>query len=81
MPSKHFTMPIRWVNSDFPSRLEEKKRANRVLPVPNVFLPLMVWGVSAVSLPQRDRLVWEDTATVRRNEGWVDLNFGVDNRG
>lgn len=46
-----------------------------------VFLPPVIWAATVVALPPRDRLVWEDSELLHRDEGWVDLNFGVDNRG
>lgn len=52
-----------------------------VVLAPIVFLPPVVWGFRAIRLPDRDLLVWGDTESVRRNDGWVDLNIAVDNRG
>lgn len=46
-----------------------------------VFLPPIVWAGAIVALPPRDRLVWEDSELIHRDEGWVDCNFGVDARG
>ena len=48
---------------------------------PLVFLPAVTWTAAAVSLPARDRLVWEDAEVITRDEGWVDTNFGVDGHG
>jgi len=48
---------------------------------PVVFLPPVVWGMRAATLPARDRLAWEDSQTIRRNEDWVDFDLGVDGRG
>ena len=52
-----------------------------VVGAPLVFLPPLVWGATIVALPPRDRLVWEDSDLIHRNEEWVDCNFGVDERG
>ena len=46
-----------------------------------LFLAPVVWGATIVSLPARDRLVWEDSEAINRDEDWVDVNFGVDRRG
>ena len=46
-----------------------------------VFLPAVVWGATVVSLPPRERLIWEDSEVINRHEDWVDCNFGVDRRG
>lgn len=32
-------------------------------------------------MPPRERLVWEDSETIARDEEWVDTNFGIDNEG
>ncbi len=57
--------------------------ARRVVAIrgPVIFLPPVVWGMRAVTLPGRDRLAWEDSETIRRNEDWVDFELGVDGRG
>jgi hypothetical protein len=34
-----------------------------------------------VSLPVRDRLVWQDSETISHEEEWVDTNFGIDDNG
>ncbi len=52
-----------------------------VVAAPLVFLPAVVWSSAVVSLPPRDRLVWEDSETLTKDEEWVDCNFGVDRRG
>ena len=46
-----------------------------------VFLPAVVWGATVVSLPPRERLVWEDSEVIHRNEDWVDCHFGIDRGG
>ena len=48
---------------------------------PLVFLPLIVFTAAAVSLPARERLVWQDTETIDKDEDWVETNFGIDDRG
>jgi hypothetical protein len=54
--------------------------ARRVVTVgtPLVFLPTMVWKPRVVALAVGDRLVWQDSESIARDEGWVDANFGVD---
>jgi hypothetical protein len=56
-------------------------RKTVVVGAPLVFLPPVVWAASVVSLPPRDRLVWEDSELIRKDEDWVDCNFGVDQSG
>lgn len=57
--------------------------AHRVVAVgaPLVFLPSVVWKPTVVALPVGDRLVWQDSESITRDEGWVDTNFGVDSEG
>jgi len=57
--------------------------ARRVIAVgaPLVFLPRMLWAPTVVTVPQSDRLVWQDTESIASDEGWVDTNFGVDASG
>jgi len=65
------------------TRMVIVRPARRVVALrgPVVFLPPVVWGIRAVTLPGRDRLAWEDSETIRRNEDWVDFDLGVDGRG
>ena len=48
-----------------------------------VFLPVIVFAAAAVAitLPAKDRLLWQDSETIHRDEEWVESNFGVDERG
>jgi hypothetical protein len=57
--------------------------ARRVVTVnaPLVFLPRVAWTPTAVALPPADQLVWQDSESVSREEGWVDTNFGVESEG
>lgn len=48
---------------------------------PLVFLAAVASTAVAVSLPPRERLVWQDTETFDREEEWAEANFGVDDRG
>jgi len=48
---------------------------------PLVFLPALMWTAAVVSLPPRERLVWQDTEAITSDEGWVDTNFGIDGTG
>ena len=48
---------------------------------PLVFLPALAWTAAVVSLPPRERLVWQDTEAITSDEGWVDTNFGIDGTG
>jgi hypothetical protein len=48
---------------------------------PLLFLPALMWTAAVVSLPLRERLVWQDTEAIAKDEGWVDTNFGIDGTG
>ncbi|HEY3102818.1 MAG TPA: hypothetical protein VGJ69_04460, partial [Pyrinomonadaceae bacterium] len=39
---------------------------------PLVYLPTLAWRASVASLPARERLVWQDSETISRDEEWVD---------
>jgi hypothetical protein len=52
-----------------------------VVGAPLVFLPGLVWRPTVVTVPARERLVWQDSEQINRDEGWVDTNFGVDESG
>jgi hypothetical protein len=52
-----------------------------VVGAPLVYLPSLAWRRTVVTLPARERLVWEDNESIERDEGWVDTNFGVDSYG
>jgi len=56
-------------------------RRTVVLNHPLVYLPLLAWRASVVTLPARERLVWQDSETISRDEEWVDTNFGIDESG
>jgi hypothetical protein len=45
------------------------------------FLPLVVWRPVIVTLPPRERLLWQESEALSKEDDWVDLNFGVDKRG
>lgn len=57
--------------------------ARRVVTVgaPLVFLPSLLWTPRVVVLPPSERLVWQDSENINRDEGWVDTTFGVDESG
>lgn len=59
------------------------RRARRTVVVgqPLVFLPSLIWTPRVVALPASDRLLWQDSEKIARDEGWVDSNFGVDSSG
>src|SRR3954462_7160877 len=56
-------------------------RTRVVVGAPLVFLPVLAWRPTVVTLPARERLLWQDSETIEKNEDWVDSNFGVDKRG
>jgi hypothetical protein len=58
-----------------------RARKTVVVGAPLVFLPGVTWTARTVSLPPGDRLVWQDSETIARDEDWVDTSFGVDRNG
>ena len=52
-----------------------------VVRAPLVWLPALAWTATVVSLPPRERLVWQDTEAITEDEGWVDTSFGIDAAG
>ena len=57
--------------------------ARRVIAIgaPLVFLPALTWTRTVVAMPAGDRLVWQDSEQIEREEGWVDSTFGIDSSG
>jgi len=56
-------------------------RTTVVVGRPLVFLAPVVWRPAIVVLPPRERLLWEESEAIGKDEEWVDCNFGVDKRG
>ena len=56
-------------------------RRTVVVNRPLLFLPALAWTRTIVALPPRERLVWQDSETILRDEEWVDTNFGIDASG
>ena len=52
-----------------------------VVRAPLHYLPVLTWRTAFVTLPPRERIVWQDTETITRDEEWVDTNYGVDGNG
>lgn len=52
-----------------------------VVRTPVVYAAPVVWTRTVVSLPPRDRLLWEDSEVITRREDWVDTTLHVNNRG
>jgi len=46
-----------------------------------VYAPPVIWAAVVVSLPPRERLVWEDGETLVKGEGWTDVQLDVNDRG
>lgn len=51
----------------------------RVAPVR--FLPVIVWTSVAVVRPPADRLVWQDSETLSRDDDWAEIIFDSNQRG
>jgi hypothetical protein len=56
-------------------------RTTVVVGRPLVFLPAVVWRPTIVALPPRERLLWQDSEDLIKEDEWTDLSFGVDKRG
>ena len=56
-------------------------RTTVVVGRPLVFLPAVIWRPAVVALPPRERLLWQDSEDLVKEDEWTDLNFGVDKRG
>lgn len=52
-----------------------------VVNAPLTYLPEMTWTPVAVPLPPTERLIWQDSETIARDDEWVDQSFGVDQSG
>ena len=48
---------------------------------PLVYLPELTWTPVVAPLPPAERLIWQDSETIARDEEWVDTSFGVDQSG
>ena len=75
----HRTHPIRRVLPR--TVIVRPARTAVVVRAPLVFLPALVWAPRVVVRPAPDRLVWEDSELIKRDEEWVDTNFGIDRAG
>ena len=69
------------IHRPLPAVVVRPARKTVVVHAPLVYLPVVVWKPAVVLLPGRERLVWQDSETIFRYEGWVDTNFGVDSDG
>ncbi len=52
-----------------------------VVRAPIVYAAPVVWTRRVVTLPARDRLLWEDSEVITRREDWVDTTLNVNHRG
>ena len=48
---------------------------------PRVFLAPVAWRATVISLPPRERIVWEDSERLTADEGWTELTLNVEDRG
>lgn len=51
----------------------------RVAPVR--FLPVVVWTSVVVARPAADRIVWQDSESLSKEDDWSEINFDSDRRG
>lgn len=56
-------------------------RANVVVRERVTFAAPVAWTRRVVAVPARDRVVFEDSEVLRRQEDWVDTRLGVHGRG
>ena len=84
-PVKHTKLVVRTghpLKRTLPSTVVVRPaRKTVVVGAPLHFLPAVAWTKVSISLPSSDRLVWQDSEEVNRDEGWVDTNFGIDGSG
>jgi hypothetical protein len=52
-----------------------------VVVTPAAYLAPVVWTATVVTLPQRERLVCEDSETLNKDEGWTDFTLGANDQG
>lgn len=52
-----------------------------IVKAPLVYAPALTWTRAVAPLPPSNRLVWQDSETITRDEEWVDTNFGIDSPG
>ena len=65
-----------------PGKTVVVRAAPRVVVRPNVtYMKPVTWKKTTVVMPARERLVWRETETIRRNEQWVDSKLSVNARG
>jgi hypothetical protein len=69
------------IRRPLPNVVVRQPRKTVVVAPRTTYLAPVVWTGAVVALPARDRLVWEDSERIERNEDWVDSHFGVDARG
>lgn len=48
---------------------------------PARFLPVVVWTAVVVTRPVADRIVWQDSESLSREDEWSEINFNSDQRG
>ena len=64
-----------------PAVVVRPARKTVVVGAPLRFLPPVIFAATVVPLPARELLAWQDTEVIQSDEDWVDVNFGVDDRG
>jgi hypothetical protein len=74
----HTGHPIR---RPLPAVIVRPARVVVAVPVRPLFLAPVVWTATAITLPPRDRLIWEDSEVITEDEDWVDVTLGVNQRG
>ena len=52
-----------------------------VVVTPGIYLAPVFWTAAIIALPPRERLVWEDSETLVKDEDWTDFTLNVNDRG
>ena len=73
------------VHAAFPihrsARMVVLHRRPVVVAEPLVYARPILWAPVVVALPPRDRLVWEDSETLVKSDGWTETTLEVNDRG
>jgi len=57
------------------------RRRPGIVVTSRVFLAPVIWAPRVVVLPARERLVWEDSQALSRDDDWSDVSLAVNDRG
>lgn len=69
------------IHRPLPTVVVRPARVRVAVTAPLVFLPVVTFAAVAVAAAPPERLAWQDSELIHRNEDWVETNFGVNERG